>query len=117
VQTALDDLLFAVRESVPSPSHITVLATDASGFTIQLGRSHSATITVTLHDSTRPSFTVTYPALIRARDGAESICEQTAEGILSPGVSWIVRKVFRFGFVPLEGYRAPHSNSGRPEQP
>ena len=88
---------------------------DDSGFTIQLGRSPDAEITVTLQDSPLPSFAVTYPALVVGREDDESVGERTAEDVLSPGVSWIVRKVFRFGFVPPEGYRRPQRNSGKPQ--
>jgi hypothetical protein len=73
-----------------------------------------ASVTVTLQDSTQPSFAVTYPALVVTRDGDESVKEQNVEGVLSQGVSWIVRKVFRFGFVPPEGYHHPPGNAGRP---
>lgn len=111
----LERLLLEIRESVPSSSHISVLMMDNSALTIQLGRSSDAAITVTIQDSVRPSFAVTYPAMVVTRDGGESIGEQTAEGVLSSGVSWIVRKVFRFGFVPPEGYRHPPRNPGKPK--
>jgi hypothetical protein len=112
----LDQLLFEIRQSIPSSSHMSVLASDDSHFTIQLGRSHDAVVTVTLQDSARPTFAVTYPALVQDREGGESVREKTISGILSSGVSWIVRKVFRFGFVPPEGYRCSSRNSGRPEK-
>ena len=115
MQTILERLLFEIRESVPSSSHIAVLMSNDLWFTIQLGRSGGAAVTVTLQDPAQPSFAVTYPALVATRDGSESVREQTVDGILSPGVSWIVRKVFRFGFVPPEGDRRSRRNSGRPE--
>ena len=106
-----------VRQSVSSSSHIAVLALDCFGFTIQIGRSAEAVVTVTLHDATVPSFAVTRPVLCVGRDGHEAVREQTSAGVRSQGVAWIVRKVFRFGFVPPEGYRHPHQNAGIPQHP
>ena len=117
VQTTIEKLLLEVRQSVSSSSHLAVLALDRSGFTIQVGRSIEAVVTVTLHDAVTPSFSVTCPVLCVGRDGHEAVQEQTSVGLLSQGVVWIVRKVFRFGFVPPEGYRRPPQNAGVPQHP
>jgi hypothetical protein len=34
--------------------------------------------------------------------------------LLPEGICWIVRKLYRFGFVPPEGYSGPRENPGRP---
>jgi hypothetical protein len=110
--TTIDRLLLEIRESVSCSSRVNVLNIDETGFSIQLGQSAEAIVAVSLCDPDRPSFSASYPKLIADRHGHETIEEQISEGILSEGVSWIVRKVFRFGFVPPEGYRRPHINSG-----
>ncbi len=111
--TIVDRLLLEIRESVSCASRITVISIDEAGFSVQLGQSAKAVVAVSLCDPERPSFSATYPKLIVDRHGHETIEEQISEGILSQGVSWIVRKVFRYGFVPPEGYRRPQTNSGR----
>jgi hypothetical protein len=116
MQTIIEALLFEIRESIPSSSHFIVTTLNESDCTIQLGRSPEALVAITLQDAVRPSFAATYPALSVDRDGHETITEQTSEGILCQGVSWIVRKVFRFGFVPPEGYRRSARNSGIPQR-
>ena len=116
MQTILETLLSEIEAAIPSSSHAMVESDDASGFSLQLGRSPAAVIIVTVEDPDTPYFSVTYPALIVSRSGHESIEERTAERILSQGVAWIARKVFRFGHVPPEGYRRDHSNAGRPHK-
>lgn len=110
--TAVERLLLEIRESVSCASRINVISIDETGFSIQLGRSAEAIVAVSVCDPDRPSFSASYPKLTVERHGHETIEMQISEGILSEGVSWIVRKVFRYGFVPPEGYRRPHINSG-----
>lgn len=117
MQTIVEKLLLEIRQAVSSSSHIAVLSLDHSGFTIQVGRSAEAVVTVTLHDAAIPSFAVTRPVLLVGRDGHEAVRVQTSAGVRLQGVVWIVRKVFRFGFVPPEGYRRPHQNAGVPQHP
>jgi hypothetical protein len=111
-QPVLDRLLHDILAVVGSSSQMAVLSMSDTDCTIQLGRSEDAIISITLCDPVRPTFSATYPALTSRRDGSESIREQTSEGILAEGVAWIARKVFRFGFVPPEGYRSPQTNRG-----
>lgn len=111
-QPVLDRLLHDILAVVGGSSQMAVLSMSDSDCTIQLGRSEDAIISITLCDPLRPTFSATYPALMSRRDGSESIREQTSEGILAEGVAWIARKVFRFGFVPPEGYRSPQTNRG-----
>jgi hypothetical protein len=110
----LDRLLHEILAVVGGASQMAVLSRSDSDCTIQLGRSEDAIISITLCDPIRPTFSITYPLLTFRRDGSESIRELTAEGILAEGVAWVARKVFRFGFVPPEGYRSPQSNRGAP---
>ena len=111
-QQVLDRLLHDILPVVGGSSQMAILSMSDSDCTIQLGRSGDAIITVTLCDPIRPTFSITYPALTLRRDGSESISEQTSDEILAEGVAWIARKVFRFGFVPPEGYGSPQSNRG-----
>ena len=111
-QPVLDRLLHDILAVVGSSSQMAVLSMSDSDCTIQLGRSEDAIISITLCDPSRPTFSITYPALTFRRDGSESIGEQASDGILADGVAWIARKVFRFGFVPPDGYASPQSNRG-----
>ena len=106
-------LLRQVQSSVPSPSHISVLGTASNGFCVQVGRNPDATISVSIHDPTIPSFAATYPSLKRIR-GKDVVRECTSLGILAEGVLWLVRKVYRYGFVPPEGYQKEQRNRGKP---
>ena len=117
MQTIIEKLLFEVRASVPSSLHLSVLASDDSGCTLQVGRSQNAVVTITLQDAVQFSFAITYPALSVGRDGHEAVEERTSTDVGTRGVSWIVRKVFRFGFVPPDSYRRLPRNLGVPQHP
>ncbi|MBL9204697.1 MAG: hypothetical protein JNN01_06410 [Opitutaceae bacterium] len=108
-------LLKQVESSVPSSSHLAVKEVSPTGFSIQVGSSSKACVTVSICDAKIPSFAATYPALKRdRRKGAETIEERMSTDMLAGAVVWIVRKVFRYGFVPPEGYRKNQDNRGRP---
>ncbi len=85
--------------------------------TLQVGSSAEASVAISIHDPTIPTFSVTSPKLCSGRKGGSKVVEDTSTGILSAGVVWTVRKVFRFGFVPPEGYQKDHrSNTAKAEQ-
>jgi len=110
-------LLKQVESSVPSSSHIAIKEISAAGFSIQVGIGPDALVTVSICDANIPSFAATYPALKKDRtEEAEIIEERTSTDMLAAGVVWIVRKVFRYGFVPPEGYRKKQINRGKPNQ-
>ena len=112
----IDHLLLEIQESVSCASRILVHERSSNGFTIQVGSSADALITVTVHNRERPSFSATYPLLSTDRKGASAVVEHTSEDVLGTAVKWFTRKVFRHGFVPPEGYGKQHRNTGRAEQ-
>jgi hypothetical protein len=83
---------------------------------MQLGSSEDALISDTVYKPDRPSFSATYPILKTDRKGLTSVVEQTSEDVLATAVKWFVRKVFKHGFVPPEGYSKEPRNTGTAEQ-
>jgi hypothetical protein len=82
---------------------------------MQVGRDSNALVSISICDSQVPSFVVTYPRLRIDRRGVEQFDEHTATNVLADGVRWITRKVFRYGFVPPEGYRKRFNNASKAE--
>jgi hypothetical protein len=114
-KTVMPSLLKQMQSSVASSSHIAVLRIGADGLCVRVGRDPNAIISVSICDPTIPSFAATYPCLKSIR-GKDVVRECTFGNMLAEGVVWVVRKVYRYGFVPLEGYRKEQVNRGKPNR-
>lgn len=113
----LERLFQEVQQSVSCSSRLVITDVGRDFMTIQVGRSDKASVSICVLDAAIPTYSVTFPKLHSDRKGSNKIIEDTATGTLSAGVVWIIRKVFRFGFVPPEGYRKDHrSNTAKAEQ-
>lgn len=111
-QDTIEALYRHLLAGVPSSAHATILERDGERISLQVGRSTEAIVSVTVHDRAIPSFAVTYPVR-RTHDDREATSECTLVDVRTEGVVWIVRKVYRFGFVPPEGFRKEQRNRGR----
>jgi hypothetical protein len=112
----LEDLVLSLQGSVSCASRLVLHAEHEDGLTLQIGRDPNALVSISICDPRVPSFAVTYPRLRIDRRGAERFDEHTATDVLTGGVRWFVRKVFRYGFVPPEGYRKRSRNTAKAEQ-
>jgi len=108
-------ILKQIESSIGSASHMEIQNLTSNGFSVQVGSSPKAVVTVSVSDPKIPSFAATFPSLVSRRTG-EMLEECTSDGLLALGVVWVIRKVFRYGFVPPEGYRKKQKNRGRPKR-
>jgi hypothetical protein len=70
--------------------------------TVRVGRHEGAIVTIRISDPMRPSFQVSYPQLVVKRDGSRHVTEQTGDGVLVQGLSWIVEQLLQHGVVKPE---------------
>src|SRR5688500_8085217 len=88
-----------IQQSVSDSSRLVITDAGSDHLTLQVGCGENSFVSISLDDATGPTFSATYPLLHSDRKGFATIIDNNSANLRSEGLVWIIRKVFRFGFV------------------